>query len=238
MGAKSRFAAKAIASAVLLFSAPQPTSAQTLSDRQALMEQARTATAAKNWLEAAGALKKLVALDPQWRNFQQLGNAELNGGGYEDALAAYEQGIELARVSHSQDPDTRIAIGAMLTNKGNALLKLKRNKDAIAAYTEAADLDPHSVTAYFNLCATQYNAGNFDGALAACDKAIAADPSKADAYFLKGSLLIGQSTVGKNGKVSAPPGAAAALRKYLELSPTGGHAEDVRQMLVYVGPSN
>jgi hypothetical protein len=96
-------------------------------------------------------------------------------------------------------------------------------------------LDPNPATAYFNLCATQYNAGNVGGALTACDKAIAADPSKADAYFIKGSLLIGESKTDSSGKVIAPAGAAEALKRYLELAPNGPHASDVKQLLSFIG---
>jgi tetratricopeptide (TPR) repeat protein len=96
-------------------------------------------------------------------------------------------------------------------------------------------MDPNPGTAYFNLCATQYNSGNTEGALAACDKAIAADPNRADAYFIKGSLMIAQGKMEKDGKYSAPPGTSEALNKYLELEPNGPHANDVKQMLQFIG---
>jgi len=67
--------------------------------------------------------------------------------------------------------------------------------------------------------------------LSACDKAIEGRPKKADAYFLKGSLLFGNGAVKPNGKYSVPKGTADALEKYLVLAPTGGHAEEVKQML-------
>jgi tetratricopeptide (TPR) repeat protein len=123
----------------------------------------------------------------------------------------------------------------MLINEGNAYLKLHKNKEAIDAYNKAASMDPNPARAYFNLCATQYNIGNVEGALHACDKAIAADPSKADAYFIKGSLFVADSKTDMNGKITAPPGTVEALSKYLELAPNGAHANDVRQMLGYLG---
>jgi len=73
------------------------------------------------------------------------------------------------------------------------------------------------------------------GALDACGKAIAADPNKADAYFIKGSLLVGESKTDASGKMIAPPGAAEALKKYLALVPNGAHADDVKQMLSFIG---
>jgi tetratricopeptide (TPR) repeat protein len=210
--------------------------AQGSPEKRALIDQVNAAVAAKNWSAAAEAARKLVALDPHWHNFEMLGDAELNAGHYEPAVAAYDEGVKRAEADkESGSAETRSARGAMLTKEGNAFLKLKRNKEAIAAYTKAAALDPHPATAYFNLCATQYNTGEAAGAIAACNQAIKADPRKADAYFVKGSLLVGDSKTDKDGKVTSPPGTIEALRKYLELAPNGAHAEDVRQMLAYLG---
>jgi tetratricopeptide (TPR) repeat protein len=129
----------------------------------------------------------------------------------------------------------KAAVAQMLTNEGNAYLKLKKNDKAVESYTKAAAMDPNPGTAYFNLCATQYNSGNTQGALAACDKAIQADPNRADAYFIKGSLMLGDSKQDKEGKLQAPPGTSEALNKYLELAPDGPHAADVKAMLQAIG---
>jgi hypothetical protein len=74
-----------------------------------------------------------------------------------------------------------------------------------------------------------------DAAEAACTKAIAADPNKADAYFIKGSAMFGKGKMDANNKWTVPDGTAQALNKYLELAPTGAHANDVKQMLEAVG---
>jgi len=39
----------------------------------------------------------------------------------------------------------------------------------------------------------------------------------------------------KQGKLQAPPGTSEALNKYLEIAPTGPHADDVKQMLAAIG---
>ncbi|HLJ64419.1 MAG TPA: hypothetical protein VKT70_09950 [Stellaceae bacterium] len=90
-------------------------------------------------------------------------------------------------------------------------------------------------TDYFAACAAQYRSGNVQGALDACDKAIKADPRRADAYFIKGSLMLGQGKLDAQGKLTAPPGTAEALKKYLELTPNGAHADEVKQMLASIG---
>jgi tetratricopeptide (TPR) repeat protein len=118
---------------------------------------------------------------------------------------------------------------------GNANLKLKNNDAAIVAFNMAAEIDPNPATAYFNLCATMYNVGQPAAkTVPACDKAIAADPKKADAYFIKGSVMLGEGTIGKDNKTIAPPGTVEALKQYLVLAPNGGHAEDVKQMLDFM----
>jgi hypothetical protein len=68
-------------------------------------------------------------------------------------------------------------------------------------------------------------------AVAACDKAIAADPKKADAYFIKGSILFGNGKLDKNNRFTVPPGTVEALKQYSALAPSGPHAPDVKQML-------
>jgi len=68
-----------------------------------------------------------------------------------------------------------------------------------------------------------------------CDKAIAADPKKADAYFIKGSTLFGSGKLDAQGKYIVPPGTLETLKKYLELAPDGAHAGDVKAMLEAAG---
>ena len=89
-------------------------------------------------------------------------------------------------------------IGRIFTMIGNANLKLKKNDAAVAAYTKAAKIDPNAAVAYFNLCVTLHNMGEPAAkSVPACDKAIAADPKKADTYFIKGSIMLGEATIDK-----------------------------------------
>lgn len=167
-----------------------------------------------------------------------LGDAHLSLGEYDDAIAAYDKGIGLAQAlldGGKDSPGLKTTMGQALVSKGNALLKLKKSKEATACYEQAVPFMANPATAWFNICAVKYNVGDMDGAVAAADKAIALDPAKADAYFIKGSALFGNATVDAGGKMAVPPEALAALRKYLELMPQGPHADDVKQMLDAVG---
>jgi tetratricopeptide (TPR) repeat protein len=78
------------------------------------------------------------------------------------------------------------------------------------------------------------NTGKVDEAIAAFDKALQADPTRADAYYWKGIDLMGKATV-KGDKMVAPAGTAEAFNKYLELAPNGKYADPAKQMLASIG---
>jgi tetratricopeptide (TPR) repeat protein len=124
-------------------------------------------------------------------------------------------------------------------NLGAAASRLGKNDEAVNAYKQAAELDPTRAAHYYlNLGITLMNSGGDANvrkqSVEAFDKAIAADPNSADAYYFKGQNLLGMSTMQGN-KVLAPEGTAEALNKYLELQPTGPHAADAKGMLAAIG---
>jgi tetratricopeptide (TPR) repeat protein len=223
--------------------AQAPGQNEKVSAMDALIQQANNALNAKNWEGAVAPLQELLALHPtQWQFYSALGQAQLNLQLYDKAVESYEKGIHVAESNTAVDPRNpsadpakkKAGIGKMLTDQGNAYLKLHKNSEALTAYMKAA-LDPNPAVAYFNLCATAHNTNNMEGAHAACDKAIAADPSKADVYFIKGAALIDGSVTDKDGNLKAPPGTVEALKKYLELAPRGAHVDDVKKMLEAIG---
>jgi tetratricopeptide (TPR) repeat protein len=196
-------------------------------NQDSLAAKAQAALDAKRWPEAEAALKQLLSSEPRWEYLQALGTAQMNQGRYADSLESYQRAIDLA--GKNANP---AAIAQMYTAIGNANLKLKKNDAAIAAYTKAAALDPNPAVAYFNLCAVMFNMGQPAAkTVPFCDKAIAADPKKADAYFIKGSSLYGEGALDKSNKYVVPPGAVEALKQYLVLAPGGPHAQDIKLML-------
>ena len=118
-----------------------------------------------------------------------------------------------------------------------ALAKSGDAKGASDAYDAAAKTDPTKAGMYlFNEAATLYNAGKTDDAAIAADKAIAADPKRADAYYIKGQALIPKASVDpKTQKITAPPGCVEAYQQYLELQPTGPRADEVKSILTGIG---
>jgi tetratricopeptide (TPR) repeat protein len=205
--------------------------------QNALVAKAQAALDAKQWPNAEAALKQLSSSEPRWEYAQALGTAQMNQGHYADSLDSYQRALDLVQKDLAQkDPAGKnaspAAMSQIYTMLGNANLKLKKNDAAIAAYNKAATLSPNPAVAYFNICATLYNMGQPAAkTAAACDKAIAADPKKADAYFVKGSALFGEGAVDKSNKYVVPPGTVEALKQYLALAPDGPHVQDVKAML-------
>ena len=134
---------------------------------------------------------------------------------------------------------TRLA--AYYDNLGSAASKSGKPADAAEAYKQAAALDPaHAGHYYVNLGIALMNSPGGDPnvrkqSLDAFEKAIAADPNNADAYYFKGQTLIGGATMDSSGTMVAPEGTTEALNKYLELQPNGVHAQDAKGMLTALG---
>jgi tetratricopeptide (TPR) repeat protein len=129
-------------------------------------------------------------------------------------------------------------LAAYYDNFANAAARVGKSDQAVDAYQQAAELDPpRAGQYYFNLGAVLTNSNTTNDAnvrkqaIAAFDKAIAADPNHADAYFWKGQNLIGMATTDSSGKIVAPDGTTEAYQKYLDLQPTGAHADEAKQML-------
>ncbi len=97
---------------------------------------------------------------------------------YPEALAAYEQAIQL-------DP----GYAAAYCNKGNALSDLKRYEEALAAYEQAIQLAPNDALAYYNKGVTLSDLKRYEEALAAYEQAIQLAPNDALAYNGKGAAL-------------------------------------------------
>jgi tetratricopeptide (TPR) repeat protein len=216
----------------------------------ALITQAQSAMQAQKWKEAETALKQLIAAAPDtmhWEFYGALGDTQGRANEYEDAIQSYEKAIPIAQGYVSgqtpRDPKNpfsdpakaKTGIGQMLAAEGNAYFSLGKSDKAAELFSRAAELSPNPAVAYYNLCATQSNRGETAAALVACEKAIVADPSLANSYYLKGSILY-RSGKTEAGKFVAPPGTAEALNKYLELAPNGEHVAEVKAMLVNLGP--
>jgi tetratricopeptide (TPR) repeat protein len=225
-----------------------------LNERLAL---AKTASDAGDFDTAIAQLTDATQLDPSrdllWA---KLGDYNLGSASkqtdpaektkrYDAAVTNYSKAVELKKKALETAPDksgdANKTLAQFYNNLGKAQAQLGKTDDAVKTYNQAAQLDPGGAGMYyFNLGATLTNANVKNdmemrkAAVDAFDKAIAADPAKADAYYWKGTNLIGAATL-QGDKMIAPPGTAEAFQKYLELAPTGPHAEEAKAMLTGLG---
>ena len=232
---RSRFLIAAAALLPLLLGLPSAAQTAAQNTPQALKATYDQAMQAKDWPAAIAAAQQLVDTNATSENLRLLGNAQLYAGAAEASLATYDRALAAAEQEKPAEgqPDAawKDGVSKIYIGKGNALLKLHRNPDAIDAYNRSAELASNQGLAYFNVCAVLYNIGDTKNSAAACRKCVQADPSRANAWFVLGSDLFADLPVTAQGKVMASPETQEALEKYLELAPDGPHAADVKAML-------
>ncbi len=176
----------------------------------AMLAQARTDTKAGNFDPAIKSMQQATTLKPDepilWIALAdaQLGAADAAAKAakaagkpttdpaitqmYTDAAASYQKGIDLNAASKKPVAETA---GTAYNQMGQAYARMGDTKAAVDAYENAAKAAPAQAGMYYyNEAATMYNVGKNPEAAAAADKAIAADPKRADAYYLKGQALI------------------------------------------------
>ena len=206
-----------------------PAHARAGGNEAALTAQFEAARDAHSWADEGDLARQLIALRPQrWEFHRGLAESLFHAGGFQDAQPSYAKAIELA----SADPKARAAVGEMLIDEGDCFLKIGRFTEAIDTYDKAAPFAADPGKVYFNICMAEYTRGNTELAVAFAEKTIKADPKHADAYYIKGSLLARKAKSDPDtGKIILPDGTIEALTKYLELKPTGSHAQAVRNML-------
>ena len=77
-------------------------------------------------------------------------------------------------------------------DKGNALVKEKKYKEALDCYSKAIEIDPNDPILYSNRSLMHINLSEFDQAITDAEKAISIKPEYAKAYLRKGKALEGQ----------------------------------------------
>ncbi|HEY5163848.1 MAG TPA: tetratricopeptide repeat protein [Terriglobales bacterium] len=197
---------------------------------------AAAAQTAGNYEQAASTLTEAAQMDPTrdliWFKLADSERlwASKTSGDPPSQKERYAKSIEDYKKAIAIKPQ-----GAYYNNMAEAYAKTGDTQSAIAAYSQAAQLDPTEAGKYyFNEGAVLTNTGKVDEAIAAFDKAIAADPTKPDAYYWKGVNLMAKATI-KGDKMEAPVGTAEAFNKYIELAPTGPYADPAKQMLDTMG---
>jgi tetratricopeptide (TPR) repeat protein len=210
-----------------------------------MMAAAQAAEDAKQWDQAIATMNQAAAADATKHEiWGKLCEVEVGGGKLAEAEQHCRQAITLAEAQPNVD---KARMAGYHNNLGQAYAKGGKTQEAMGEYTLASQVDPAGAAKYyFNLGAILTNvsarqqdqAARFrmiDQATEAFDKATTADPTYAEAYYQKAVNLLGKATLDKSNKMVAPPGTAEAFNKYLELEPTGKHADEVKGMLAYIG---
>ena len=201
----------------------------------ALNVQYKQAMEAHNWASALTAAQKLVDQNAGAANLLLLADAQLFSNAAADALATYDRALAAAEkekpAAGQPDAGWKDVLAKIYLGKGNALLKSRRNDEAVDAYQQSAALASNPSVPLFNICATYSNAGDTQNAEPACRKAVQADPARANAWFVLATLLFGEAKMDAKGNFAITGECRQALEKYLELAPDGPHAADVKAML-------
>jgi len=154
---------------------------------------------------------------------------------YTDAADAYQKGVDFNKSSKKPTPaDQAVAYNSL----GNTYAKLGKVSDAQTAFEAAVALDPTKAGMYYNNeAAILINNQQNDGALAAADKAIAADPNRPDPYYIKGKVLIAKSAFDqKTQKLIPPDGCVDAYQHFLAIAPPDDKKiPEVKEILTELG---
>jgi tetratricopeptide (TPR) repeat protein len=171
---------------------------------------------------------------------------------YTSAYNDLQKAVELKKAAMSSTttppktapgaPTDKQLLAGYYENLAVSSAKIGKMDEATDDYKQAIDLYPAGAGRYYlNMGILLYN-GNVKSdpavtkqAADAFDKAIAADPTIAEAYYFKGNALMGFVKMDSNNKIIAVPGTAEAFQKYLELKPDGPYAADAKSMLAALG---
>jgi len=135
-----------------------------------------------------------------------LGNALLQKGSANEAIAQYQQALQI-------EPD----YAQVYYNLGNAFLQKGSVDDAITQYQEALRFDPGYAQADNNLGYSLLQKGSVDDAIAHYQKALQIDPDYAEAHNNLGYALLQKSSVDD---------AIVQFQKALELQPDYAQARN------------
>lgn len=146
--------------------------------------------------EAVVTLEQAVAQDQTHDViYGALADAYIGVKKYPEAETAYDKAIALA-------PANSKSLGIYHSGLALALLRQGKTEAGLTECQKGAQIDPTQAgQCYFNAGAILTNMGKVDEANKAFDKSIAADPTRADAYYQKGVNLLGEATLGKDGKM-------------------------------------
>jgi hypothetical protein len=145
-----------------------------------------------------------------------LAPAQLAAAPAQPSAAAAEKAAPAANLPTQAMPDDDLKSRCQKAMRG------KRSKEILAACADAFAADPSAATIAVELAKIEFDRGRNAQAFAWGKKAVAADPSIADAYVFIG----GAEQNAGHGKA-----AREAYKRYLQLAPSGRYAADLRAIV-------
>jgi tetratricopeptide (TPR) repeat protein len=160
----------------------------------------------------------------------QLGQAQAGLKQYDEATTTFKKVLDLETASKKPNPAVQ---GLAESGLGEIYARTSKIPEAAEAYDAAAKINPTQAGIYLkNEAVIYFQTNQPDAQVAAADKAIAVAPDQALLYYLKGNGLVQKTAMDpKTNKLVAPPGCLEAYQKYLQLSPTGPYADEVKGIL-------
>lgn len=165
--------------------------------------------------EAETLFEKAIQIDPSTRNdlkyfFKIKGDNLSEIGNLKDALSYFERAL-----------DVDLNDWSIWVMKGQVLLELNRQDEAIASYKKAAEINPKKAT--MGVWGVLMTLGRFEEAIPYLDKSIEINPSYNEAWCAKGFCLTALNEMEE---------ALLCLDKALEIEPKDGEAWYLKSMVL------
>jgi tetratricopeptide (TPR) repeat protein len=153
---------------------------------------------------------------------------------YDDAVTTYQKAIDLAPSAGLYSNLSTSQANAALAVKDPAGMQQKLT-DASGDCDKAIALDPTSASkCWKNLGIVLSNTGHMPESVGPLQKATAADPKDAQAWFLLGGSLTAMIVPSQQGDkltYQVPPGTTDAYQKCIDAAPTGPYAQQAKEAL-------
>ena len=194
----------------------------------------------KKYPEAENSFKMAIGTDQQAARsadiYEQTAGADaVDGLAPTSTRVSGDMATHTERITNQRQPDV---LGTAYASLGEIYIHEGKFVEAQSAFDKAAQSNPAQEGAYRESEAIFfYQVGDTDAQLAAAEKAIAAEPTRAKPYFFKAQALVSKATIDpQTQKMVLPPGCADAYRKYLQLEPNGQFAADAQGILAAAAP--
>jgi len=105
-------------------------------------------------------------------------------------IEKYEEALEVSNKVIAMNPNNQSVLSVAYSNKGYALVWLKKPKEALEACNKSLELSGDNLDAHIAISLAHSSLGNYEEAVNWCDKAIKIDPNAVEPYINKSNYLV------------------------------------------------